>query len=356
MKNGIPEVVGGMVDSLFLSVPRVVGALKRPRDVTRAEYEAHLDFYIHEGFVARPEDFFTFPAGIPDHEIIEQRPYLTGSYQLISYPSGYEPRNPLLRQRYLSHSRNATGYIARWTHGTKEPSTVLCLHGYLLGDPQQAQRMFNIDRLFAHGLDVALFVAPFHWRRAPLSRAQRGIFLQNDDAAMTCECVGHAMHDLKAACGVLSRMGSARTGLIGASLGGYLSALYACLQSDVDFSAMMVPAVSLSKPLGTAEARFGFPADTLLREKMRMVYELHSPLNFSPRLGKDRILVVASRGDLLCPFAFVHELCERWGWPDHAFLRGGHWLIFDGALRGRAWYSFLQRMGYLAPGPQHGEV
>ncbi|MCU0577046.1 MAG: hypothetical protein MUD15_09515, partial [Desulfobacterota bacterium] len=276
----------------------------------------------------------------------ERRPYRDGEYQLISFPSAYVPRNPLLRGRYLAHPRNADAYMARWTHGRSGTKTVLCLHGYLLGTPRQAHRMFRIQKLFGLGLDVALFIAPFHGRRAPLSKDQLGFFLQPDDPAMTCECVGHAMYDLKGACGILRQLGAGGIGLIGASLGGYLAALYACLQADLDFIALMVPAVNLSRPLGTDTARFTFPVDPLLRRKMQQVWELHSPLHFSPKIPRENILIVASRGDLLCPFEFVQLLCERWGRPEHCFLRGGHWLIFNSEQRGKAWYSFLQRMGY----------
>ncbi|HOT46682.1 MAG TPA: hypothetical protein PLM53_10775 [Spirochaetota bacterium] len=41
-------------------------------------------------------------------------------------------------------------------------------------------------KLFPLGLDVALFIVPFHWRRSAGPLMQRGIHPQRDDAAMTC--------------------------------------------------------------------------------------------------------------------------------------------------------------------------
>lgn len=347
MTKGIPEILGGMVDSLFLLAPRVIAACRPPRATAQYGFESTLDHLFEEGYVAHPERFFSFPAGVPAHRVVDESPYEDGAYELICFESDYAPRIPMLRETYLSHAANGTGYVARWTHRKPAPRTVLCLHGYLLGDPSQAHRMFRIRRLFDMGLDVALFITPFHWRRAPASVSQRGIFLSPHDPAMTCECVGHAMHDLAGALAILKELGSTGTGLIGASLGGYLAGLYVCLRDDVDFSAMMVPAVNLSRPLGTDTARFAFPVSAGLRERMRQVYEMHSPLRFSPRLSRDRILIIASRGDLLCPFEYTRLLCERWGWPEHVFLRGGHWLVFNPGLRGRAWYSFLGKTGYL---------
>ena len=346
-EKGIQEFLGGIVDNLFLLVPKVLRHFKPPRNISRSEYESHIDFYIHKGFTENPERFFTFPNEAPAHKILLRRPYLDGEYQLISFSSGYEPQNPLLREGYLAHRNNSTGYIVRWTHGRDDRKTVLCLHGYMLGNPRQAERMFRIQKMFESGLDVVLFITPFHWKRAPESKRQRGIYLQPDNVAMTCECVGQTMYDLYSTCKLLNTLGAGRIGLIGASLGGYLASLFICLQPIVDFSAMMVPVVNLSGTLGPDTAKLPFPIDADFLKKIRQVHEFHSPLNFHPKIPKDRILIIASQGDRLCPFIFVRLLCEKWGWPEHQFLRGGHWLIFNNNLRGQTWYAFLQRMGYL---------
>ena len=223
------------------------------------------------------------------------------------------------------------------------------VRGYMLGEPRQANRMFRVGRLFSGGLDVALFIAPFHWKRSAGPLSQRGIYLQPDDVAMTCECVGQNMHDLYGAFRILLDMGAPEIGLIGASLGGYNTALFISLTDIASFGAMMVPAVNFSLPLGPDTARLPFAVDGRFREKIRRVWELHSPLNFRPRLPVEKILVVASRGDLVCPFGYVRELCERWGVRNRHFLTGGHWLIFDREERGRAWYAFLRERGFLEP-------
>lgn len=345
--RGIQEFLGGAVDSLFLLVPRILRRFKPPRNISRSVYESHMDFYIRHGYTENPESFFSFPDEVPPGRIISREPYLGGEYQLISFSSGYEPHNPMIRDAYNAHLNNGTGYIVRWTHGRDDSRTVLCLHGYMLGNPEQAHRMFRIRKMFEMGLDVALFITPFHWRRAPVSRAQRGFFLQPDNVVMTCECVGQTMYDLYSVCSILRSLGAGKIGLIGASLGGYLASLFICLQTVVDFSAMMVPVVNLSGTLGPDTASFTFPIDAEFVNKTSKIYYFHSPLNFNPRIPKDRILVIASRGDLLCPFEYVQLLCKKWGWPEHHFLRGGHWLIFNNEIRGQAWYGFLERMGYL---------
>ncbi|MBP7582994.1 MAG: hypothetical protein KBA61_03100 [Spirochaetes bacterium] len=338
---------GSLVDRVFLSIPKLARPFRPVRKITRAEYEREIDFYIDEGYADRPASFFTFPSRTPEYSIIDRRPYHGGESQLIRYASGYTAKNPLIRDKYASYEANRSGYLVRWTHGDGPRKTVLCHHGYMLGEPRQARKMFRVKKLFSEGLDVALFIAPFHWKRGTGTLSQRGIYLQPDDPAMTCECVGQAMHDLFGAFCILKDLGSPETGLIGASLGGYNTALFIGLSDVAAFGAMMVPAVNFSKPLGPGTARLPFRVDDVLREKIRRVWELHSPLNLMPKLPQEKLLVVASRGDRVCPFEYVEALCEKWGIINRHFLYGGHWLVFDGAERGRAWYSFLRERGFI---------
>jgi hypothetical protein len=340
------DLAGGLVDRLFISIPKLINPFRPMRSIDRTIYEKELDFYIDGGYADRPGSFFTFPAQAPGHSIIERKPYHDGEYQLIRYESGYRAKNPLVRERYESYAANRTGYLVRWTHGDRNRKTVLCHHGYMLGEPRQARKMFHVKNLFEKGLDVALFIAPFHWERGAGPLALRGIYLQPDDPAMTCECVGQTMYDLYSSFLLLRELGSPETGLIGASLGGHSAALFIGLTTIASFGAMMVPAVHFTDPVDPDTARLPFPPDARLREKARLVWELHSPLKLRPKIPRDRILMVASRGDLLCLFENVRRLCEEWEIPHRCFLTGGHWLIFNRSERGRAWYGFLEECGF----------
>jgi predicted alpha/beta hydrolase family esterase len=224
----------------------------------------------------------------------------------------------------------------------------------MLGEPRQARQMFRVKSLFKMGLDVALFVAPFHWKRGTGILSQRGMYLQNDDAVMTCECVGQTIHDLYASFLLLRKLGAPEIGLIGASLGGHSAALFAALTDVVSFAAMMVPAVNFTWPMDPDTARYRFHADSRLSEKIRRVWDLHSPLHLRPKLKADKMLVVASRGDLLCPFENVRLLCDTWGITNRHFLTGGHWLIFNREERGLAWYGLLEKTGFIASGARSG--
>ncbi|MDY6904030.1 MAG: YqiA/YcfP family alpha/beta fold hydrolase [Thermodesulfobacteriota bacterium] len=341
------DTLGGMVDNLFLAVPRVLLPFKPKTHVMdRAAYEASVDFYIDRGYTGSPASFFALPDRAPAYQLAEETPYHEGMCQFWTYSSRHEPRNPNIRDRYLAHTNNHTGWLVRWTHSDRPRPTVLCLHGYMLGEPQQAWRMFNIQKLFDRGLDVALFVTPFHWRRAPTNKAERGIFLQPDNVAMTAECVGHAMHDLAATCHILTDLGTEQIGLIGASLGGYNAALFAGLSDRPAFIAMMVPAINFSAPFGPTDIKLPYAVGPDLADKIQRVWTFHSPLNLRPRIDTEDILVIAARGDKLCPYDHTLALCRQWHLNRCHFLTGGHWLVFNNRRRGAAWYQFLEQKGF----------
>lgn len=347
VKARLQDAAGSLVDRIFLLPARLSGPFMPGRASNLQEYEQQLDFYINGGYVDNPASFFTFPSTTPPFSIIGRKPYNGGECRVIRYISGYEAKNPLICEAYQAHAANRNGYLVMWTHGDHPRKTVLCLHGYMLGEPEQAERMFKVKKLYSAGLDVALFIAPFHWKRRTGSIAGRGFFLQPGNVVMTCECVGQCMHDLYGAFRILFELGIPEAGMIGASLGGYNTALFACLSDIAAFGAMMVPAVNFSQPLGPGTVKHPFPVSDRLRKKIQQVWELHSPLNLDPKIEPEKLLVVASRGDMLCPFENVNALCDRWGIKNRHFLAGGHWLIFDSGRRGRVWYAFLRRRGFL---------
>ncbi len=344
-KQGL-DFMGGCVDQVFLSAPRLARPFRPARNISRDDYERQVDFYFENGYVENPTGFFTLSEEVPEHRIIEDRPYLDGRFQVVAYPSLHQVKNPQVRDRYLSFPENRTGYLVRWIHPEPTGKTVLCLHGYMLGEPEQAHTMFHVRKLYGMGLDVALYITPFHWKRAPSSPLLRGIFLQTDDVAMTCEAMGQSMADLHTGFLILKKLGAGDIGLIGASLGGYNASLYSCLSDRHAFAAMMVPAVNFSKPYGPAFAKLPFTVPPSFMGKIVSVWELHSPLNHRPMLSTDRMLFVAARGDRLCPFEYLAELQKRWGFTRYRYMTGGHWLIFNERVRGKAWYTFLKDMGF----------
>lgn len=340
------DMVGSMVDELFLAPGRLFAFFQARRKTDWQHYARETAFYEAQGFVKNPQTFFALPEETPDFTVETEAPYQRGFYQVISFPSAFEPSNPYVRNRYLSHVENRRGYLIRWTHGDKPRKTVLCVHGFMMGAPREAERMFKVRSLFSMGLDVALFIQPFHWKRIAGSRAARRVYLTLGDIAFTNECVAQSIYDLENCFLILNKLGATDIGLIGASLGGYITGIYVCLSEKPKFAAMMVPALTLLAPMSPDAFLKRAPFDAAWRARTHQAAEFHSPLNLHPRIPAERILVVASRGDRLCPVEPVEELRRKWTLSRCYVRRGGHWLVFD-KIRGRVWYGLLKDMNFI---------
>lgn len=345
--NRCLDFIGGCVDAVFLFPPRLMRPFKPVRKVSRNDYEKEVLFYFEEGYAKDPKRFFTLDDACPDYRVIEEKPYKDGRFQVIAYESGYPVKNPLIEDPFNGLTANKTGYLVRWIHPEPTGKTLMCLHGYMLGEPNQAHRMFHMEKLYDLGLDLALFIAPLHWRRSAPGLLRRGWFMRVDHVGFTCEAMGQAMFDLNHCVSILKANDAGRIGLIGASMGGYFSALYSSLRDRHDFAAMMVPSVNFSRPYGPAFARHPFETDPVLEEKIARVWELHAPLHLSPTLSPDKMLIVASRGDRLCSFEHIKTFQKKWGVNRHYYMTGGHWLVFNESIRGKAWYGFLSEMGFI---------
>ena len=350
MPNRTLDHLGSFVDELFLAPGRLISSIQARRAVNWQTYSRELDYYHAMGYVDEPATFFSRPEEKPAYHIESQAPYHGGACQVISFPSGFTPRNPFIRPRYVSFSENRTGYLVRWVHGDRPRPTVMCVHGFMMGEPREAERMFKIRKLFDLGLDAALCVLPFHWKRIAGPRSARRIYLTPGDAAFTNECIAQSVFDLDNAFLILNNQGVKDIGMVGASLGGYVTGVYACLREHLRFAALMVPALSFLKPLGPDRFLKRAPYDDTWRAQVQRAADFHSPLNLIPRIPPGNILVVASRGDRVCPFDLVEDLERRWRLSRCHFRTGGHWLVFD-SLRGHAWYGFLHAAGFIN-GPQ----
>ena len=339
--------IGSFVDDMFLMPGRFIAHLQACRHVDWNAYAREVSFYEEQGYVDNPLSFFTLAEEAPDVRIIKEAKYLNGFYQEISFDSHYEPRNPFIRQRYLNYQENRTGYLIRWIHGDKPRKTVLCVHGFMMGAPREAERMFKIRKLFSRGLDVALCIHPFHWKRIAGLRAARRIYLTLGDSAFTSECVGQSIYDLNNVLLILNKSDIHDVGIVGASLGGYITAIFACLSHKPKFAAMMVPAISFMRPFSPRFFYSRSPFDMNWQTNVRRIADFHSPLNLQPKISPDNILVVASRGDKICPFDLIEALQKRWNLTRCHYRTGGHWLVFDN-LRGESWYNFLREKNFLS--------
>ena len=137
-------------------------------------------------------------------------------------------------------------------------------------------------------------------------------------------------------------------GLLGMSLGGYLSATAAGLDRDLAFVIAMVPPVCFGDlawrflPLRGASAG---ETPALGYDELRRAFRIHSPLAHAPVVARGRLLVVAGRGDRIVPPEHPTSLWRHWGEPAMHWFDGSHLAPFGRAGIAAAVRAHLARLG-----------
>jgi len=212
--------------------------------------------------------------------------------------------------------------------GEPAHGTVLLLHGFSMGRPRVDAFVLFARQWFEMGLDVAMTTLPGHGPRAARDARFSGEAFTVPHVTRLAEVVRQATWETGVALEWLRASTPSPVGLAGISLGGYLAALTASLRDDLDFVVPIVPPVCFGDLAWrfferTAYARRGGPA-SLGKDELRRAFRVHSPLAHELRPGRDRVLIVAGRGDRIVPPSHPHALWAHWGRPAIHWFSGSH--------------------------------
>lgn len=350
------NVVGGIPDLIMRDGLLFDG---KKNALGRDEYLERLAYYDRYGRGPSPRFFAPMPTTPPTHRVLGTRSFQVdgpainaqGEQVLITYPSGYEVKQPALEPTVAAYPENKDCYTLLWQHDARKPRPlVLCVHGFQMGTPKRAMSLFKVQKLFAMGLDVALFFLPHHWKRAPNPKdVRKQNFINPHDVPLTIEALGQTTHDLRSTTLLLTELGFEKQALIGASLGGYAVSLYSLIDDSPDCIFAVVPAVRFDQTLQPRGWKLGFRVDDEVREKTTRALHVVAPASYTPKMNVDNIGVVFHQGDRLTGATYVQEWVERWGIKNVTSIPGGHWATFDSKARGKAWYGWLERYGFVGP-------
>ena len=306
--------------------------------------------HYREGTLGLPSPFFPAPV-LPTVKMAHLGDGPLGTQVVdLSYASDYVPFHPEARDVYLATTENMTAHARWWTSDRGRP-TIVMLHGWGGGNHWVTERTFQVAYWLKHGYDVAAFQLPFHGNRAPGSGMGRsGSMFPSANPLRTNEGFGHAIYDLRALSLFLRQRGSSAVGVMGMSLGGYTTALWASVAGpdDVggtDFAVAMIPAVSMSRlywqhgessPVRRRAAKAGITEDMLAD-----AFEVHAPTTRAPRVPRERLYVIAGRGDRITPPDQAEALAKHWD-TEILWFDGGH-LAQVG--RGDAWRTVRRSLG-----------
>ena len=248
----------------------------------------------------------------------------------LRYRSEYRPFLPAARDRHMRAVRNLTAHARWWTSGRGRP-TIIVIHGWGGGNHWVTQRTFAVPYWLRHGYDVAAFVLPFHGERAagPL---RSGAGFPSPSPLRTNEAFGQAIYDLRGLSRFLRDRGAPVVGALGMSLGGYTTALWASVAGPgdaggLDFAIAMIPAVSMAELIWRhgehSAARLEATKAGVTEDLLIDAFAVHAPTTRPVRLPRERLFVIAGRGDRITPPDHAERLAAHWGvgvrWFD-----GGH--------------------------------
>ena len=342
----VAPLVDGAVKAVLLSRSRASRARSTaeslgPRERAQA-LRAIATLYDRTEHFARPESFFGEARRITPI-VTNVRTTKSAAVQDLGWPSERPTFATELADRYLAplENRTARARVFRGPGdphaGTGRPAIVL-IHGYMGGAMAFEERAWPIDALVRRGLDVALFVLPFH---GPRGNGRRPMF-PGTDPRITVEGFRQAMFDLDALVGYLRDAGAPHVGAMGMSLGGYTTALAATTLAQLDFAAPFVPLASLADFARDDDRLVGTDEDRDEQHRLlENAYAVVSPLARPPRTPRERILVLGSERDRITPITHAEKLAAHFGAP-LVRMPGGH-LVQVG--RGEGFRELLRMLG-----------
>jgi hypothetical protein len=261
------------------------------------------------------------------------------------------------RYRPYDRDRPADGaadaiLLEHWMHERQPPhATVLALHGFSMGQPRIDAFALFANHWFRRGLDVALLTLPYHGARTPPGARFSGQQFAAANPAAFNEAVRRAVYDVHVVRGWLREQTGLPVGLLGLSLGGYLVSLTAGLCDDLDFVIPMVPPVCIGDLAWRFVQRSRLQrrgmAPAYSHDELRAMYRVHSPLTFPLRVPKERVLIIAGRGDRIVPPEHPHALWRHWGEPNIHWFSGSHLAPFGRERIVTSVVRHLERLGIL---------
>jgi hypothetical protein len=243
-------------------------------------------------------------------------------------------------------------HLEHWVHGRRRaPATVLALHGFGMGRPRIDASVMLAPHWFRHGLDVALLTLPHHGARTPAEARLSGEAFAVPHVARLAEAVREAVYEIRLTAHWLREETGRPVGLLGLSLGGYLTALAAGLLDDLAFAIPMAAPVCMGDLAWrflrrTKHHREGVP-ELLGPEELRRSFRVHSPLAHPLRIPRERVLIVAGRGDRVVPPEHALALARHWGGPALHWFSGSHLAPFGRARIAEAVLAHLRGLRLL---------
>lgn len=297
--------------------------------------------HYNRGTLGLPSPFFPDPPAIQPTLTPQGDGPLGTQVVDLAWRSEYEPFHPTARAMMARENDVAH---ARWYTSGKGRPTIVAIHGWGGGNLWMESKAFAAGYWLRHGYDVALFVLPHHGAR---TAGPSGARFPSTNPLRTNEAFGQAIFDLRALGAWLRARGSSAVGAIGMSLGGYTTALWAGIDAELAFAVAMIPAFSMAEVMwrhGEHSAQRKRAVDAGITEDLLVdAFAVHEPRTRKVLLPKERLAVIAGKGDRITGPDQAEDLAKHWG-VEVGWFDGGHLAQIG---RGEALRAVRQQLGAL---------
>lgn len=335
--------------ALLATVFAFFSTLRRVRldDAQRGFYKAVAD----RGNV---DEAFPRPAGLPE---VSRRPDRARNapagaiVERLAFRSDYRALNPALQEKFDTLTRNQTVSAQYWRHGDGPRPTLIVVHGFILDSYAVNSRFLHLADFFRAGYDIVLCTLPFHGSRRERWAPYSGHGVFSYGVCHLNETVRQGVQDIRLLLNWLESEGVEKVGATGISLGGYTTALLAATEERLQFCIPIVPVASLTDvifewaPAGPL-IRIGMRLAGISIPEARHVMALQSPLTWTPKLPRERLMIVGGAGDRVVPPKHARLLWDHWERPRLHWFPGNHLIHLDQGLYLQDMLRFMRTTGF----------
>lgn len=332
---GVPEPHDGLVlaakvalDEAVLSTMALTSSVPTPERASRigAEIDDALSLFGDQGWLEKPENYHRVPLPLeaPRLEAARSRGI---AFEHLTFESEYEPfAEEPGRERWLGYTANRTAHAWVMRHAGPPRPWLVCIPGYRMGSPLTDLAVFD-PRYYHHrlGLNLVFPVVPLHGQRKFGRRSGDGFLSGN--ALDTVHAEAQTMWDVRRLLSWVRSQDAPAVGAMGLSLGGYHTALLACLEPGLTCAIAGVPATDLCQllfQLGADGQRRVFEEAGVSVEGVQQLFRIVSPLVLEPRVAPEGRAIFGGIVDRLVTPDQVCRLYTHWGEPRIAWYPGGH--------------------------------
>jgi pimeloyl-ACP methyl ester carboxylesterase len=345
--------LGGLGDAATFRLMRWLFSAAHRRELEGADYHELEGGWLERSEAAEEtgEDYFPVPSSpvvtwrqvgrLPDGGLVLD----------LEVPSeGYGGHRATARQMLARYPENRTAHARCYRHQGEGHPALIWLHGWSMGFHPVEAVVCRARRLYGMGLDVYLYVQPYHAQRRPAGIVFAGQVFPTAHLTRTNEGFLQAVWECRALMAWhRERGGAPLTGVAGLSLGGYLAAVLASVAPETSFAACLmpvadVPALIWSNGEGTAERRWAEEAGITFETFCRSM-AVHAPLAHALAIPKERVLLVGAEGDRIIPPLHTEALWRHWGQPRLRHVPASHLVHFGRRAYLAELEGFLREVG-----------